>query len=43
MTKEYVMTDNPDVLTERVASAIGIDDEAQNYLKTQTVNNSFAK
>ena len=43
MTKEYVMTDNPDVLTERVASAIGIDDEAQNYLKTKTVNNSFAK
>lgn len=40
--EEYVMTDNPDVLTERVASALNIDDEAQNYLKTQTVNNSFA-
>ncbi len=34
MTKEYVMTDNPAVLTERVASAIGIDDESQNYLKS---------
>ena len=47
MTQEYVMTSDPNVLTERVASGIGIDDEAQNYLKTkelktQEVNNDYA-
>jgi len=35
MTQEYVMTEDPKVMTQRVASAINIDDEAQNYLKTE--------
>ncbi len=37
MQQDYVMTENPNVLTERVASGIGIDDESQNYLKTQKI------
>ena len=42
MTQEYVMTEDPKVMTQRVASAINIDDEAQNYLRTQAVNNEYA-